>query len=78
MRSTAKSGQSLGTTGGPGKGSEEQKTEKALSQTLPKGSDTRDVLNTIVEQLALCHADELKRLKAWSGVRKQLAVYRQA
>lgn len=52
------------------------KIEKALSQTLPRDAVRGNVLNTIVEQLALCQADELRRVKAWTGLKKQLAVYR--
>ena len=52
------------------------KTQQALSQTLPKGASTEDVLGNVVKQLSLCRADELAKLKALTGPKKQLAVYR--
>ena len=52
------------------------KIKKALSQTLPNPTKDGDVLSSVVEQLSLCQADELHQLKAWTGLKKQLAVYR--
>jgi len=54
----------------------EARTQQAMSQTLPKGSSGEDVLGTVVGQLARCRLDELARLKGWTGLKKQLAVYR--
>jgi hypothetical protein len=56
----------------------EARTQQAMSRTLPKGSSGEDVLGSVVAQLANCRADELARLKSWTGLKKQLAVYRSA
>jgi len=56
----------------------EARIQQAMSQTLPKGSSGEDVLGSVVGQLAKCRVDELARLKSWTGLKKQLAVYRSA
>lgn len=55
---------------------DDSKVKKALSQTLANPVKDGDVLSSVVEQLSLCQADELHRLKAWTGLKKQLAVFR--
>ena len=69
-----------GGSGPPDHSSEEaeRRTQKAMESTLPRGAGSSDVLHSIVEQLSLCHTEELKRLKSWTGLKKQLAIYRSA
>lgn len=76
--STVKFSPELATQSSDGRAQEgeELKARRALSQTLPSGAHTQDVLSTIIKQLALCQTEELRSLKALTGVKKQLAVYR--
>ena len=76
-QSTGRSAQGLQPSGPKSQVREDSsKIKKALSQTLPNPAKDGDVLSSVVEQLSLCQADELHRLKAWTGLKKQLAVYR--
>lgn len=52
------------------------KAQQAMSRTLPRNAKSDHVLGIVVRQLAKCHKEELARLAGWTGLKKQLAVYR--
>ncbi len=52
------------------------KIQEALDRALPGKIYGSDIISGAVAQLSMCRADELIRLKALTGLKKQLALYR--
>lgn len=52
------------------------KMKQALDQVIPKENVFEDVLNGVVAQLSSCQGNERAQLMTYSGLKKQLAIYR--